>query len=131
MVERDALADAQRAMRLIRLHASEWHIDPARTGVLGMSAGGHLALNLATHSDAGDPAASNPLLRLSCRPAFLCLLCPWPDRQTIESFPIDSGSPPAFIATALDDTVAPSAFAASIVDAMGKRGVQAGSVLTF
>ena len=124
-VEAAALADAQRAMRLIRLHAAEWHIDPARIGVLGMSAGGHLALNLATHSDAGAASAPDPLLRLSSRPAFLCLLCPWPDRQTIGSFPIDAGSPPAFVASALDDPVAPTAFAASIVDAMAKAGVPA------
>jgi len=68
--------DAQRAMRLTRFHAPEWGIDPNRIGILGFSAGGHLASTLATHFDAGNPIADNPVDRMGCRPAFMMLVYP-------------------------------------------------------
>lgn len=68
------LLDAQRAVRLVRARAAEWAIDPDRIGVLGFSAGGHLAATLATHWDRGDGAASDPVERQSCRPD-LAILC--------------------------------------------------------
>lgn len=70
------LEDAQRAMRLIRLNAKDWNIDPNRIGVIGFSAGGHLASMLGTHFDAGDPKAIEPVDRLSCRPDFMILIYP-------------------------------------------------------
>jgi acetyl esterase/lipase len=51
------LGDAQRAIRLVRSHAPEWRIDPQRIGVLGFSAGGHLAATASTHFDAGQASA--------------------------------------------------------------------------
>jgi acetyl esterase/lipase len=70
------LQDARRAMRLIRANASEWGVDPRRVGVWGFSAGGHLASTLGTHFDAGDPKASDPVARQSCRPDFMVLCYP-------------------------------------------------------
>ncbi len=70
------LLDAQRAMRLLRARAAEWSIDPARVGVWGFSAGGHLASTLSTHWDAGDPAATDPVERQGCRPDFAILAYP-------------------------------------------------------
>lgn len=70
------LADAQRALRLVRSHAGEWGIDPDRVGILGFSAGGHLAATAGTHYDRGQPQAENPVERLSCRPDFMVLCYP-------------------------------------------------------
>jgi acetyl esterase/lipase len=70
------LMDAKRAMRLVRYHASEWNIDPGQVGIIGFSAGGHLASTLGTHFDYGDVYASNPLERLSSRPDFMILAYP-------------------------------------------------------
>jgi acetyl esterase/lipase len=67
------LGDAQRALRLVRSRAQEFGIRPNRVGMMGFSAGGHLASTAATHFDAGDPAAADPIDRMSCRPDFLVL----------------------------------------------------------
>jgi len=70
------LKDAQRAMRIVRHRAAEWQLQPDRIGVMGFSAGGHLASTLGTHFDQGDLQASKPLERTSCRPDFLVLIYP-------------------------------------------------------
>jgi acetyl esterase/lipase len=67
------LGDAQRALRLVRSRAQEFRIRPNRVGMMGFSAGGHLASTAATHFDAGDPAAADPVDGGSCRPDFLVL----------------------------------------------------------
>ncbi len=67
------LQDAQRAIRTVRSRAEVFGIDPARIGILGFSAGGHLASTAATHFDAGNPAADDPIERVSCRPDFAVL----------------------------------------------------------
>ncbi len=64
------MLDAQRAIRLTRHRAAEWKIDPAKVGVIGFSAGGHLVTTLATHFDGGIADDSDPVNRLSCRPDF-------------------------------------------------------------
>lgn len=66
--------DASRAIRLVRSRASEWKIDPQRVGVMGSSAGGHLASTAVTHFDAGKPDAEDPIERQSSRPDF-AILC--------------------------------------------------------
>lgn len=63
----DAVSDVRRAVRYIRLHASEYGIDPNRIGVYGMSAGGHLSLMLGTASDEGKSDDEDPVLRVSDR----------------------------------------------------------------
>jgi len=68
------LLDAQRAVRLVRARAAEWKVDPKRVGIMGSSAGGHLASTVLTHFDAGQPEATDPIDRQSCRPD-LGILC--------------------------------------------------------
>lgn len=70
------LLDAQRAIRFVRSHAAEWNINPVRVGVMGFSAGGHLASTLETHFDAGNPQAADPIDQPSCRPDFAVLVYP-------------------------------------------------------
>src|SRR5882724_11250418 len=64
-VERHALADVQRAIRLVRSRAAEWSVDATRVGVIGFSAGGELAVLAGAHPDPGIPTAVDPLERLS------------------------------------------------------------------
>jgi acetyl esterase/lipase len=124
------LLDAQRALRMTRAHAKQWGIDPARIGIAGFSAGGHLASTAGTHFDAGDPAAADPIQHVSCRPDFMILVYPvitmgeqghagsrrnllgaTPTPETIEKFSnekqVTDQTPPAFLAHALDDKVVP------------------------
>jgi acetyl esterase/lipase len=68
------LQDVSRAVRLVRSHAIEWRLDPKRIGLMGSSAGGHLASTLLTHYDAGKPDAADPIERQSSRPD-LGILC--------------------------------------------------------
>jgi len=67
------LEDAQRAIRYVRAGAEKWNVDPAKIGILGFSAGGHLASTAGTHFDRGNPEASEVIDRVSCRPDFLVL----------------------------------------------------------
>ena len=70
------LQDAARAIRTVRARAAEWGLDPARVGILGFSAGGHLASTAGTHFDAGRPDAADPVERVSSRPAVMLLIYP-------------------------------------------------------
>jgi len=70
------LMDAQRAMRMVRSHAEKWNIDPAKIGIMGFSAGGHLASTLSTHYDGGDSSSPDPVEQESCRPDFSVLVYP-------------------------------------------------------
>lgn len=122
------LLDAQRALRTVRKNARAWNIDPAKIGIIGFSAGGHLASTAGTHFDAGDPKAKDPIERLSCRPDFMILVYPVismgatthggskrnllgtsPDAKLVERFSnekqVTAQTPPAFLAHAKDDRV--------------------------
>ena len=68
------LQDAARAMRTVRARAAEWKVDPRHVGIMGSSAGGHLASTMVTHFDAGKPDATDPIERQSSRPdiGILC-----------------------------------------------------------
>ncbi|MEI6654545.1 MAG: family 20 glycosylhydrolase [Verrucomicrobiota bacterium] len=70
------LLDAQRAIRTVRANANKWNLNPDRIGIMGFSAGGHLAAMAGTRFDAGHPEATDPLERLSCRPDFVMLVYP-------------------------------------------------------
>ena len=70
------MMDGQRAIRTVRSRAAEWNIDPAKIGVMGFSAGGHLASTLATHFDEGHADAEDAIDRVSSRPDFLILCYP-------------------------------------------------------
>jgi acetyl esterase/lipase len=70
------MLDAQRALRLVRSKAQEMRFDPAKIGIWGFSAGGHLASTAATHFDNGNPEAKDAIDRFSCRPDFAILAYP-------------------------------------------------------
>ena len=70
------MMDVQRALQTVRANAGAWAIDPDRIGVIGFSAGGHLASTAATHFVQADPDAQDPVERVSSRPDFAVLLYP-------------------------------------------------------
>ena len=96
-----ALPDSERAVRLVRSRAKEFGVDPARIGFMGFSAGGELAALMETRYDAGDPAAKDPIDRVSSRPDFNLIIYPGFRLEEITSVPKDA--PPAFLACATDD----------------------------
>ena len=135
------LLDAQRAIRIVRARATEWQINPAEVGIMGFSAGGHLASTAATHFDAGNPEAANPLDRPSSRPDFAVLvypvvtmgekthggsrtnlLGPNPSQELMDLFSnekqVTEKSPPMFLAHAVDDTAVPSTNSKALFDAL-------------
>lgn len=71
-----ALLDAQRAMRIIRQRSSQWNIEASKIGVMGFSAGGHLAASLSTQFYLGIPATENQFKKISSRPDFSILIYP-------------------------------------------------------
>ena len=124
------LLDAQRAIRTVRANAKQWNLDPQRIGVMGFSAGGHLASTAVTHFDAGDPQAKDPISRESCRPDFGVLIYPVvsmgekthsgskanllgddPKPELVELFSnekqVTDRTPPTFLAHAQDDKPVP------------------------
>ncbi|MCC6586140.1 MAG: alpha/beta hydrolase [Bryobacterales bacterium] len=70
------LGDLQRAIRTVRARAAEFSISPNRIGVIGSSAGGHLASSASTHFDSGQPDTADPIERVSSRPDFAVLVYP-------------------------------------------------------
>lgn len=126
-----ALLDAQRAIRTLRHEAAKFRIDPARIGIIGFSAGGHLASAAGTHFDEGQPGAEDSIERQSCRPdlQMLCypvitmrdphahagsrlnLLGPEPDAARIELMSseeqVTANTPPAFLWHTVEDASVP------------------------
>lgn len=70
------LMDAKRAIRMTRFYATKWNIKKDKVGIMGFSAGGHLASTLGTHFDNGDPKATDSIEQLSSRPDFMILIYP-------------------------------------------------------
>ncbi len=97
------LLDAGRAVRLVRQRAAEWQLDPHQIGLAGYSAGANLAMNLAAHFDAGDPAAADPIERQSSRPDFAIGLGVWHWRQAASPFQFPSNAPPVYLVHATTD----------------------------
>jgi acetyl esterase/lipase len=105
------LQDAQRALSLVRSKADEWGLDANRIGMLGFSAGGHLAASLATHFDERAYPPVDDIDKISCRPDFAVLIYPGGmDKKNDPTNPIahvSSTTPPMFLAHAGDDAVSP------------------------
>jgi len=105
------LQDAQRAMRMVRAHAKEWGIDANRVGVLGFSAGGHLAAAASTNFDMTTYPASDAADQLSCRPDFTVLI--YPAYLTVKAegdklapeIRVTATTPPTFLVQTEDDQV--------------------------
>lgn len=103
-VEVESLADAQRALRLVRHRAAEWNVDPQRVGIIGFSAGGELAALAAARAHA--PAATNGSEGIEAqgdRPAFQALVYPG-NAKALDPQP---GAPPAFLVCGYDDNLTP------------------------
>jgi len=106
-----ALEDAQRTVGLVRLHATEYHIDPHKIGVLGFSAGGHLSAAISTHFDKRLYPAVDAADKLSCRPDFAVVLYPghlWISSKKFElnpDVPVTRQTPPTFLLHAENDPV--------------------------
>jgi acetyl esterase/lipase len=106
-----ALEDAQRALGLVRQHAAEWKIDPNRIGVLGFSAGGHLAVAISTHYDKRLYTPIDAADQFSCRPDFAVVVYPGYLADEKDNFldkldiHVNDKTPPAFIVQSENDPV--------------------------
>ena len=106
-----ALEDAQRAISLTRQHATEWQIDPHRVGVLGFSAGGHLAAALSTHTEQRLYAAVDEADKQPLRPDFAVIVYPGYLADAEKNFafspniPVTAQTPPTFLLQAENDPV--------------------------
>ncbi len=101
-VEGEELADAQRAIRLVRSRAVEWHVVPDRIGVIGFSAGGELAALVGTRYDTAVQNPKDAIDRESARPAFLGLIYP----AIPKDMHLTKDTPPAFLLCGADDNPA-------------------------
>jgi endo-1,4-beta-xylanase len=99
-VDPDALADATRAIRLIRSRASEWGVNPARIGILGFSAGGEVAMLAETKFDKGNDSAADAVEHFSSRPDFAGLVYPG---GRLDAFNPTDQTPPTFLLCAFND----------------------------
>jgi len=142
------LLDAKRAMRLVRSNAKDWNINPNQIGIMGFSAGGHLASTLGTHFDYGIKTAEDPIDRISSRPDFMvlvypvisftknfhsgskeALLGPKPDEQLVTSYSnelqVGLDAPPAFLIHTGDDLAVPVENSIDFYRALKDKGVKA------
>ena len=106
-----ALEDAQRAVGMVRAHAAEWQIDPQRVGVLGFSAGAHLAVALSTHFDKRLYDSIDAADQMSCKPDFAVIVYPGYLALSEQNFAanpeihVTDKTPPTFIVQTEDDPV--------------------------
>jgi acetyl esterase/lipase len=124
------MLDAARAIRTVRARAAEWGINPAKIGILGFSAGGHVASTAGTHYDQGNASSPDPVERVSSRPDLMVLIYPvitmggkahaGSRRNLLGSGPepslvtllsneeqVNSQTPPAFLVHTVDDATVP------------------------
>ena len=143
------MGDASRAVRYVRAHAEQWKLDPKRIGILGFSAGGHLASTVATHWDEGDAKSADPVERASSRPDVQILIYPVitmgptghagsrqnllgkaraNDKELIELLSnekhVNAKTPPAFLVHGVDDKAVPVSNSDEYAAALKKAGVE-------
>ena len=145
----DQYNDVTTAIRIIRSRAGEWHIDPEKTGVMGFSAGGHLASSAATIHQKADPSAKDPLMRIDTRPSFAILIYPVitmdtlfahrgsrnmllgnnPDEALVTALStekrVNASTPPVFLVHADDDKAVPPLNSIVFYEALKKYKVPA------
>jgi acetyl esterase/lipase len=142
------LWDAQRAIRTVRFKAAEYRLSPDRIGIMGFSAGGHLASTAGTHFDAGDPDNADPINRVSSRPDFMILCYPVisfgefthqgskrnllgenPDPKLVESLSnetqVTARTPPTFLFHTTNDAAVPVENSVMFYAALRKAAVPA------
>jgi acetyl esterase/lipase len=143
------LGDAQRAIRTVRTKAGEYRVRPDRIGIMGFSAGGHLASTAGTHFDSGNPNAADPIDRAGSRPDFLILCYPvitlttpythrgslrnllgdQPDPKLVENLSnelqVTPQTPPTFLFHTNSDTGVPAENSMLFYMALRKAGVPA------
>jgi acetyl esterase/lipase len=140
------LQDAARAVRTVRARAGDWQVDPKRIGIMGSSAGGHLASTLLTHFDSGEADAADPIERQSSRPdlGILCyavislgkfthqgskhnLLGPDPSPELVRllsnELQVTKETPPCFIWHTYEDNAVPVENSLQFAEALRKAGV--------
>ena len=140
------LQDAARAVRMVRARAKEWNLDPNRIGILGFSAGGHVASTIGTHFDQGSANATDPIERVSSRPDRLILIYPvitmrefthaGSKRQLLGENPSNElvallsndeqatkQTPPSFLVHTADDAGVPVENSLRFAEALRKNGV--------
>jgi endo-1,4-beta-xylanase len=120
-VERDALADLQRAIRLVRSRAPEWQLDPQSVGVIGFSAGGELVALASVRFDAGAPSSSDSVERFSSKPAFQALFYPALPKQ----MQLRPDMSPTFLLCGADDEPAVSQGSAELYLSLRRAGASA------
>lgn len=123
----DAVNDAFQAIRLVRSHAAEWKLDPAKIGIMGFSAGAELAAPAALffeEFERENSGAQDPLAKVSARPDFVGIIYPGPTPFTAEpNTRIPSNVPPSFLASAGSGDRVHALWAADYFTAMLKAGV--------
>ena len=143
------LGDAQRAIRTVRARAAEWGVDPRRLGVIGFSAGGHLASTSGTHFDAGNASSADSIERVSARPDFMLLIYPvitmrdslthgGSRRNLLGTAPtpelvrllsnetrVSPETPPTFLVHSTDDKAVPVENSLLFYEALKRNGVRA------
>jgi acetyl esterase/lipase len=143
------LQDARRAIRTLRASAAEWGLDPTRIGILGFSAGGHLAATAGTQFEEGRPDAADAVERVSSRPDFMILVYPvislvepFTHRGSSESLlgqdadsallrsmsadqRVTTATPPSFLVHTTEDRGVPPENSLAFFAALRRAGVQA------
>lgn len=143
---REITADARRAMQIVRAHAGRWNVDPKKIGLMGSSAGGHLASTMMTHFDTGDMVSRDSIERISSRPDFgiLCypvismgpighaisreqFLGPTPTEELISRYSnelqVTGSTPPCFLWHTFEDTIVSVENSLRFAEALKQNGV--------
>lgn len=143
------LKDAQRAIRMVRANADRWSVRADHIGVLGFSAGGHLASTAGTHFSEGDAGSDNTLARIGSRPDFMVLIYPVitmglnythegsrthllgddPEEELVNylsnELQVTEGTPPTFLVHGSNDTAVPVQNSVRFYESLLKHGVPA------